>query len=588
MSVMADDAAMVRNLQVMVGGAKAKGSVNGKVKIGGSVKAKVTVPKIKAKVTVPKIKAKVTVPKIKVKTPKVGLKIGSHAKTNGKLKIKIKTKKPKVKTHGKLKIKLGGKVKTHGKLKIKLGGKVKTHGKLKIKIGGKAHGNLKIKSKTTKKEAAKPTGTCPMAAKMGFKTTTAYTRNSRKACKSLKTTCCTNESLDAYAKKYKLFLRKSSKTLWTLNKIPTLVGVIMGNLSSSTCPGAASADLLAKNSATTTQNAIAAQNRILQRMRKRKTVRRKVRKPKSRSSFRGRKHKKSKLKFKFGTKSRGHKRSSGKIKIRIGGKTHYRVRHRKTKFKIRIRRRYVAHKGFENKVAPKDFLNGTRCRANFDTTYKMLYGVNHARKAVAVKSLGCFKALAQLRGELSCAVCDNTKEAFFSNSSSLNVQPGNLAKLGQCIMFIRYLKKYQEFLNQMLDFVGVLGKDVTAAKSTLSEFEANGTEGCEGKANAEPVADNTTGNKTASVKVAVKTKKRLLQVVVKPTPQTPANTQAQSIFEWDLATIIGKSSGNDKWNKYIKMPQALPETNIAMTNACMNVTPFSRIWNGVMFGDLNE
>jgi hypothetical protein len=80
---------------------------------------------------------------------------------------------------------------------------------------------------------------------------------------------------------------------------------------------------------------------------------------------------------------------------------------------------------------------------------------------VASKGLGCFKALAQIRGELSCAVCDNTKESFFKNPANLYVQPTNLSKLGKCIMFIRYLGEYKKLLNDMLDFAGIMGKDIS-------------------------------------------------------------------------------------------------------------------------------
>merc|ERR1712157_119406 len=102
-------------------------------------------------------------------------------------------------------VKIGGKHKIGGKLKIggKAGAKAGAKGKagLKVKIGGKIGGKLKIGGKAGAKgkvAAKKPTGTCPMAAKMGFETVAAYTRTDRSVCKSIKETCCKAESLKAY------------------------------------------------------------------------------------------------------------------------------------------------------------------------------------------------------------------------------------------------------------------------------------------------------------------------------------------------------------------------------------------------------
>merc|ERR1711935_554236 len=172
-----------------------------------------------------------------------------------------------------------------------------------------------------------------------------------------------------------------------------------------------------------------------------------------------------------------------KVKIGLKGKTGLKI-HGKTTKKVTLRLKvkkagYNKPKGYENAVAPKDFLKGTTCRASFDAAYNMLYSINHARSAVAAKALGCFRAIAQLRGELSCAACDNTKESHFKNSKALDVQPVNLNNLGQCIMFIRYFKKYQTFLGKMLDFVEVLGKDVKAQKTALMAMKLDDTEGCE-------------------------------------------------------------------------------------------------------------
>merc|ERR1712048_60184 len=110
-------------------------------------------------------------------------------------------------------------------------GKAGAKGGLKVKIGlhGKAGGKAKVK--------AKPTGTCPMAVKFGFQTAAAYERKDRKVCKSLKQTCCTASSLNDFGKNFKTWMKQTSKTIWTLTKMPTVVGVMLGNLSGAKCAG---------------------------------------------------------------------------------------------------------------------------------------------------------------------------------------------------------------------------------------------------------------------------------------------------------------------------------------------------------------
>merc|ERR1712166_968194 len=242
MFAMADDASEIRELQALVGGVKAGGSlkvggsVKGKAAASGLVKGKIAAPKVgvKAKVTVPKVavKAKVTVPKVavpkvaikgKVAVPKIGVKIAAKPKVAIKGKVTV----PKIG------IKIGGaakpKVAVKGGLKIKTGLNISGG----LKLGGKA--NIKVAAKPA---APKPTGTCPMAVKMGFETTEAYNRTDKSVCKSLKQSCCKAESMKTFGLNFKAWMKQTSKTMWTLCKLPTIAGVVMGNLSAATCPKA--------------------------------------------------------------------------------------------------------------------------------------------------------------------------------------------------------------------------------------------------------------------------------------------------------------------------------------------------------------
>merc|ERR1711862_899796 len=154
--------------------------------------------------------------------------------------------------------------------------------------------------------------------------------------------------------------------------------------------------------------------------------------------------------------------------LKIGGGVKY---HAKVRIHIKAKAAYKPPKGYAMHVAPKDYLKGTACQASFGTAYKALYGLNHARKAVATKAFGCFKAIAQMRGELSCAVCDNTKEKYFKDANALNVKPENLKNLASCVMMIRYFQHYQTTLNSMLDFAEKMGKDVKTTKTALNALK---------------------------------------------------------------------------------------------------------------------
>merc|ERR1711985_100689 len=63
---------------------------------------------------------------------------------------------------------------------------------------------------------------------------------------------------------------------------------------------------------------------------------------------------------------------------------------------------------------------------------------------------------------------------------------------------------------------------------------------------------------------------------------------ASGLFSWNMTTKIGETTAMDAWNAYVKMPQAKPEKDITMTNACMTAPVFKNFFNHMMFGKLND
>lgn len=160
---------------------------------------------------------------------------------------------------------------------------------------------------------------------------------------------------------------------------------------------------------------------------------------------------------------------------------------------------------------------------------------------------------------MSCGACDNTKESYFKNGSEIKVQQANLDRLGPCIQFIRYLDQYKKTLNTALDFAKTLGKDVTSVQSALNTLDLSGTEGCENS-------------------------NRILQAVQ---PQTTSNTN--DIFQWDMSSPIhGTVTAYDNWEAYLRMPQDQSNQTIKMSNTCMQSAPFKRMWEKMMFGQLDN
>merc|ERR1719262_714513 len=465
MCAMANDFDEIRELQALTGGVK----VGGKAKVGvkapkvaakGSVKAKVAAPKVKAKVgvKVPKVKAK-----IGVKAPKVGVKVGGAAKAGAKVggKVKVGIKAPKVG------LKVGGKTGA----KAKVGGKVKIGLKVpKVKIGGhfglKVGGGVKAKA-AVKTQAKVYTGTCPYAAKFGMTQVKAYAHTNKSVCKSLESTCCDAKSMTDYQTGFRKWTKSLSKTMWTLLRIPTMAGVIMGNLKVDKCAaGAAPAKKDDKKPATPAKKddkkpaAPAKKNRLLQALKAKASV-----KPKAKVSVKA-KVPKVKAGLKIGGKAKvggklkigGKAKAGGKVKVglkvpkvkaglkiggglKVGGKL--RIKH-KLKLKVKAKGfQWKANAHFENKVAPKDFLKGQACQASFTAAYQALYNVNHNRKQVQYYGKRCFLALVRLRGELSCAACDNTQEKFFKDSKKLNIKQADVADLGFCVGFMSNFNKYK-------------------------------------------------------------------------------------------------------------------------------------------------
>merc|ERR1711881_167427 len=172
------------------------------------VKAKVAAPKVKVGVKAPATKAKV---KVGVKAPTVKAKVGGKAPAvKGKVGLKIGVKAPKVKVTAKPKAKISGGI--HVKLPS-------------IKLG--ASGSTKA---TVKTQAKVYTGTCPYATKFGMTAVKAYAHTNKSVCKSLESTCCDAKSMTDYQTGFRKWPKSLSKTMWTLLRIPTMAGVIMGNL----------------------------------------------------------------------------------------------------------------------------------------------------------------------------------------------------------------------------------------------------------------------------------------------------------------------------------------------------------------------
>merc|ERR1712203_690094 len=63
---------------------------------------------------------------------------------------------------------------------------------------------------------------------------------------------------------------------------------------------------------------------------------------------------------------------------------------------------------------------------------------------------------------------------------------------------------------------------------------------------------------------------------------------AAGMFSWTMTTKIGEVTAMESWNAYEKIPQAVAEADITMTNACMSTEPFKRFYNKMMFGKLND
>merc|ERR1712072_1622065 len=154
--------------------------------------------------------------------------------------------------------------------------------------------------------------------------------------------------------------------------------------------------------------------------------------------------------------------------------------------KIKAKAGYKIIAGFENKVSPKDFLKGTVCKASFDKAYTALYAVNHERKMVQAYGKQCFLALVRTRGELSCAVCDNTMEKFFKDPSNLVVKENDAKDLGACVQFMAKFNTYKSLLVDMLAFAKSLGSNTQKSEDALKGINWDIKTDCAGAAPAAP------------------------------------------------------------------------------------------------------
>merc|ERR1712139_691438 len=171
------------------------------------------------------------------------------------------------------------------------------------------------------------------------------------------------------------------------------------------------------------------------------------------------------VKGKLGIKI-GAKAPKAKVSVKPKVKVHLKAKLPSMKVKLHVKAasfKWKASADFENKVAPSEFLLNTPCRPNFMAAYQILNNVNYERSETQFYAKKCFFALVRLRGELSCAACDNTKEKFFSNPKKLAVKVGDAADLGYCIGFMNNFNKYRTLIADMMKFAREMG--VTAAQT---------------------------------------------------------------------------------------------------------------------------
>merc|ERR1712166_592501 len=147
---------------------------------------------------------------------------------------------------------------------------------------------------------------------------------------------------------------------------------------------------------------------------------------------------------------------------------------------------YKVISGFENKTSPKLFLKGTTCKASFDKAYTSLYAVNHERKVVQAYGKKCFMALVRIRGELSCAVCDNKMEKFFADPSKMSIKEGDLNHLGVCVQFMAKFNTYKSLLSDMLSFAKSMGIKTDAQEDKLAAINFAMDTSCASEAPAAP------------------------------------------------------------------------------------------------------
>merc|ERR1712072_1473775 len=174
---------------------------------------------------------------------------------------------------------------------------------------------------------------------------------------------------------------------------------------------------------------------------------------------------KAKLHVKHKINLKGNFGFHGKAKGKIGAGAHFKIKTKKIILKYKIKA------GYEGKKSPKEFLLNTSCKASFDKAYQTLYTVNHNRKLTQFLGKKCFRALVRIRGELSCAACDNTKEKFFNDAKKLVIKAEDVNSLGACVDFMAQFTTYKGLLGDMLAFAKVMGTNTDAMQKKLDDMK---------------------------------------------------------------------------------------------------------------------
>lgn len=394
----------------------------------------------------------------------------------------------------------------------------------------------RLQSADKKDDKPNMKGSCPKASLFGLEDDKVRETSEPPICGGLKTTCCSRKSMESFKDNWNQWVSKTSKDLWAVSRLPTLLGLLLANAGNTDNCSSDKKDKKDESSDKKDDSSDKKDDKKKSAERVLQAVKAKVKADA-----------KADAKADTGSDAEGDANADAKADAKVDAKV-------SVSAEGSASANAYGNNKWDNSGSPKDWLKDTKCSKSFKAAYNAVMKANFVRDNFKNQAKNCLKGLAGFKSHIVCATCDNNNESKFSDVDTYgwNLKTESYEQLVPCLNFFLFTQQAVHALDLTLTYVEeISGEDRSQAHKDLQSYLPN--------------------NFLAKCK---KESSRRLQSVSKPifsnddlSVDSKGQLQVKKVYkEGD-----NKSQLDDEWSGYVEMKQAKKNDDygFAYSKACV-------------------